>query len=301
MLSISRRELLKQASMLPAAAALGTLTAQAVKPGSVASAGWSWEGHGFTGGAGLSIFGVGEGARYWGLKKAFHMWRQSDELGMGKLGFCDEVICEVSKTRPIRCGDYCIQTHYDPKLPVLLEEVKIAAHLSLGHPNITGVYIDDTLGKGKPSSLKPDQYQTVHETLTKINPKLKLWALVFATQLAKESFTDYLPNMDVINLWIWNADDLREVERNVEKCREVFPDKPINLGCFLWDFPSMKFSKGNFVKGRAVPMEGLKNQWERIPKWLESGHITGYSILAAFLIDAAQEQARWIRDFIAAN
>src|SRR2546426_5170544 len=66
MLSISRRELLKQASMLPAAAALGSLTAQAGKPGRMLSTGWSWEGHGFTGGVGgLSIFGVGEGAKYW--------------------------------------------------------------------------------------------------------------------------------------------------------------------------------------------------------------------------------------------
>ena len=48
-------------------------------------------------------------------------------------------------------------------------------------------------------------------------------------------------------------------------------------------------------------MHLLKHQWERIPRYLDCGLIDGYSILAAVLIDGHQEQATWVRDFIAAN
>ena len=43
----------------------------------------------------------------------------------------------------------------------------------------------------------------------------------------------------------------------------------------------------------------LKMQWERLPRYLDEGKIVGYHILAAVLIDGHQEQANWVRDFIA--
>ncbi len=42
-------------------------------------------------------------------------------------------------------------------------------------------------------------------------------------------------------------------------------------------------------------------QWETLLRHLESGTVDGYSILAAVLIEGQQEQAEWVRDFIAAN
>ena len=45
----------------------------------------------------------------------------------------------------------------------------------------------------------------------------------------------------------------------------------------------------------------LKRQWCQLLKYLDEGIVDGYLIAATYMIDAAQPQARWVRDFIAAN
>ena len=50
-----------------------------------------------------------------------------------------------------------------------------------------------------------------------------------------------------------------------------------------------------------VAMNLLKHQWECVARGVRDDTLAGYSILATVLIDGQQEQARWIRDFIAAN
>ena len=298
--AISRRDLIHGALTLPAAGVLGGAWR---KPTNLASVGWSWEGFGFTGGAGLSIFGLGEGAEYFGLNKVFNMWRSNDELAMGKLRQFEEVVCEISSTRPLRCGPNCQQSHYVGTPEALLKETQNLVRLSKNHPNITGAYIDDTLGppERKPDAITEETLASTFQRLKQADPDLKLWSLVFSNQLYKQDFAAFKPYMDVINLWVWSAEGLSDLDRHIDRCGELFPDKPITLGCFLWDFPSMKYSRGNFVKGHAVPMDLLKLQWQLLLKYVVKGTISGYTILAAFLIDAAPEQARWVRDFIAAN
>ncbi len=92
-----------------------------------------------------------------------------------------------------------------------------------------------------------------------------------------------------MNLWVWDARNLVNLDKDLDRCRAIFPGKPVNLGCYLRDY----------VGRRGVPMDLLKFQWERVVKYLDAGLISGYSILGTTLIDEHLEQARWIRDFIA--
>jgi hypothetical protein len=137
----------------------------------------------------------------------------------------------------------------------------------------------------------PEQYAPIYDALKKDNPALKLWSVVYTHEFDPAVWAGYLPFMDIVNLWVWNAYNLPNLDAYVERCRELFPGKPVNLGCYLRDYHSRA----------PVPMDLLKVQWERIPRYLEAGLIDGYSILAAVLIDGHQEQATWVRDFIAAN
>ena len=311
MTSISRRDLIKGALALPAVGLLTNSLVRASEPEKrvrLADFGWSWEGQGFVGGAGLSIYGLGEGAKYFGLKKVFTLYRPNDEVAMNKLRSFDEVICEISSNRPMHCGERCVESLYDATPPKFLEEARNVADLSLKYPNLKGAYIDDTLGAKRENddsdyadAITGELYASIYDTLKKTNPNLKLWALVFAEQLYKPDWAGFKPHMEVINLWVWSEKDLRNLDRHVDRCREIFPDKPISLGCFLWDYPSMNFKKGEFEKGHAVSMDLLKLQWESVLKYVASGKIDSYTILGAYQIDGAPEQARWVRDFIADN
>jgi hypothetical protein len=269
-------------------------------PQRLADCGWCWEGQGYTGAGRFSIFGVGEGAKFFGLRRVFHLWHDNNHQVMKKLSPFESVVCEISPTRPLRGGKHCFQAYYDARPERFLEEAENVSRLSLSYPNLVGGYLDDTVRPGHPRITK-ELYLSIHCSLKAKNADLQLWQLVFSRQLYEQDFSHFKPYMDVINLWVWNAEDLSRLDQHVDRCQEIFPGKPVVLGCFLWDFPSMKYSKGKFVKGHAVPMDLLRHQWERLPRYLETGRIKGYSILAAYLIDVAQEQAQWVRDFIAAN
>ena len=52
------------------------------RPQKLADVGWIWEGQGLIGGVDPSIFGVGEGAEYFGLKKICYMFHPNDALSL---------------------------------------------------------------------------------------------------------------------------------------------------------------------------------------------------------------------------
>ena len=63
----------------------------------MADAGWCWDGQGINGDWTLSIFGVGEGTKWFGLRKCCFMFHPNTEMAMEKLRDMDEVVCEISK------------------------------------------------------------------------------------------------------------------------------------------------------------------------------------------------------------
>ena len=60
---LSRRDLIRAAAGLSAAAVLAPAAMAAPRPGKLAEAGWCWDGQAINGTWHLSIFGAGEGTR----------------------------------------------------------------------------------------------------------------------------------------------------------------------------------------------------------------------------------------------
>jgi hypothetical protein len=253
--------------------------------------GWVWEGQGIDPGVPPSIFGVGEGAPYFGLTRGVFLFHPNTPLAMGKMAHLDEVVCDISKWKFRWTADNQHQPYADGTVETVLGEAANVGTLSTSFPNITGAIHDDMKGLTEHAGYTPEQYAPIYTALKRDNAALKLWSVVYTHEFQPEAWVGYQPFMDVVNLWVWNANDLPALDEYVDRCRELFPGKPINLGCYLRDYTT----------AAPVPMNLLKTQWERIPRYLEAGLIDGYSILAAVLIDGHQEQANWVRDFIAAN
>jgi hypothetical protein len=289
--AVSRRDLIRNTVALFAAATLSPKTSGAApRPRKMADAGWCWDGQGFNGGVNPSIFGAGEGTRWFGLDKVCFMFHPNNSLAMDKLHGFKEVACEISKWKVRRCENGV--AHYlDGSIQTKTGEAANVSRLSRRHPRVTGAIDDDLLGAIKREKITPEQYSAVYRALKQDNPKLKLWTAVYTHELKKESWAGFEPCMDVVNLWEWNATKLPELPQNVALCRELFPGKPVILGCYLRDFATKQ----------GVPMEMLKVQWEFVRKALRDGTIQGYSILGGFLIDMHPQQAAWVRDFIKAN
>ena len=255
--------------------------------------GWCWDGQGFNGGVNPSIFGAGEGTKWFGLKKTAYMFHPNTDLALEKLRDFDEVICEISKWKVRRCENGV--AHYlDGKISTKCEEAEAVGRLSRSFPNVTGAIDDDLLGIIRRENIKPDQYASVYEALKRENPDLKLWTVVYDRELDAKNWAGFEGFMDVVNLCVGNETrDFPKLGQYLDQCRELFPKKPVNLIYRLRDF-------GHKPLG-PVRMDLLKQHWEDILGYVEQGRLSGYSILGGFLIDIHPQQARWLRDFIAAH
>ncbi|NUQ61211.1 MAG: hypothetical protein HUU20_01915 [Pirellulales bacterium] len=288
---LTRRDVLRSTVAASTAAILSATARKATAaPKRLADAGWCWDGQGFNGGVDPSIFGAGEGARWFGLDRECFMFHPNNSLAMEKLRGFKEVVCEISKWKVRRCENG-VAHFLDGTIQTKIEEAAMVGRLSKDYPIISGAIDDDLLGIIKREKLKPEQYAAVHAALKKNNPGLRLWTVVYTHELAKESWAGFEPYMDIVHLWEWDASRLPELPRHIDRCREIFPGKPINLGCYLRDF----------TKKQGVAMDMLKVQWELVRKYVADATIEGYSILGGFLVDMHPEQATWVRDFIRAN
>ncbi|MGQ9732084.1 MAG: hypothetical protein ACUVX8_12525 [Candidatus Zipacnadales bacterium] len=253
--------------------------------------GWVWEGQGIYPGVPPSIFGVGEGCEYFGLSRAVYMFHPNTALAMRKLAHLDEVVCDISKWKWRWSEEGGVALWVDGSAEAVTREAETVNRLACEFPHVTGAFHDDMLGLVRREGITPEQYADVYAALKRDRPDLKLWAVVYTHELEAEEWAGFEPYIDVVNLWVWGAEKLPHLEEYLTRCRECFPRKPLNMGCYLRDYPA----------SAPVPMDLLKLQWEIMLRHLQAGTLDGFSILATVLIDGHQEQAEWVRQFIEAN
>ena len=59
-------------------------------------AGWVWEGQPAYLDFPPSVYGLGEGCKYFGLCKAYYLYHGNNETALAKLSHLDQVICDIS-------------------------------------------------------------------------------------------------------------------------------------------------------------------------------------------------------------
>jgi len=254
--------------------------------------GWVWEGQGIDPKVPPSIYGLGQGARYFGLSRANFLFHPNDAPALRLLADYDEVTCDITKWGWEWNADGRPACKATSGPAVLQAEGENVARLAKQFRNVTGVYCDDLMGLMKAFKFGPKEFGRARSAIRNANSALKLWSVVYTHELAELDFwTAMRPHLDVVTLWIWNSDDIPRMPQHVEHCRKVFPDKPIVMGVYLRDYP----------KVAPVPVDRVRSQMEGIADLFGKGKLAGYSILAAVLIDGHRPQADAVRDFIAAQ
>ena len=253
--------------------------------------GWVWEGQGLDPGVHPSIFGVGEGADFFGLRKVHFMFHPTTELALEKLSRFEEVVCDISKWQFRNCGTHGAgsECFCDSTLEDVRAEAERLSRLSLKYPKVTGGFFDDMKGLVERRGHPPEECATIRAALRKHNPRLKLECVVYAHELDDAAFWQPLESViDVVSFWVWGWEHLAELDGHLARCRERFPDKPIVMGCYLRDYPARI----------PIPMDALRHQWGVVAAALNDGRITAFDILGAVLIDGQAVQATWVREFI---
>jgi hypothetical protein len=254
--------------------------------------GWVWEGQGIDPQVPPSIYGLGQGARYFGLSRAHFLFHPNDVHALRLLEDYDEVVCDISKWGWEWNADGRPACAAQGDVATVTAEGENVGRLAKQFSNVTGVYCDDLLGLMKRFNYGPQGFGNIRAAIRNVNDALKLWTVVYTHEFDQVDFwTSMRPHIDVVTLWIWDSDHLDKMPYYVDRCRKLFPDKPIVMGVYLRDY----------AKVAAIPVDRVKRQIEGIAQLISNGKLAGYTILAAVLIDGHRPQADAVRDFIASQ
>lgn len=167
-----------------------------------------------------------------------------------------------------------------------LEEVLKVARK---YPNIVGAIMDDFFRPDRQAVFTP---KLVGEYAEKVHKEgMELWSVIYEHEL-KEEARPYLEHCDVITYWTWEADNLREMETNMEKLKGLLPpNKKVFAGCYMWDYG----------KSRPIPMDVVKYQLEKYKEWFEEGVISGMVVCSNCIADIGIEAADYTRQWILDN
>ncbi len=252
-------------------------------------AGWVWEGLAFDPGLLPTIYGVGEGVRYFGLDRAHFIFHANTPLNLHKLDHVSEITADISKWKWVEGTNEVGRVYYahdrDDNPDTVVSEAENLARLAPDFPNVTGAFIDDTSGEMEYDNYSADTSGLIGEAVRAAD--LDLWIVVYTHQLEPEMWAPWVDQVDVINLWVWNCGDLPEIDSYIARCRELFPEKRLTMGIYIRDYPLRE----------GVPIDLLEIEMSAIARHLEAGTLDGYGILATCLIDQHPEQAEFIRDF----
>lgn len=120
-----------------------------------------------------------------------------------------------------------------------------------------------------------------------IRKRLDLGVTLYTHQL-EPRLVPHLELCNVISLWTWKSEDLKDLEANFAALKKLLPEKRLLLGCYLWDFGNQK----------PMPLERQEKQCELGLRWLLEGRIEGIIFLATNLADLNLEAVEWARAWI---
>ncbi len=153
------------------------------------------------------------------------------------------------------------------------------------YPKIRAVVLDDMSTIGIDKGFKPEHIRHIRALLPGKYRRIEIWGVVYTMSLSREGINDYIKELDVILLAEWHAKNVVHLERNVAHCERLFPDKPIVLGLYLYDYGA----------GRRIPRDLLETQCATALKLAQAGRIEGIEFTT---IDNDPEAVAWTADWI---
>jgi hypothetical protein len=192
--------------------------------------------------------------------------------------------------------------------------------LAKAYPNFTGIYLDDFVkdvqkrpdGRrvGKPAMTEAE-LKSMRDQLGKVGRTMEVWTTIYSREFDPKNpeFTDCEPpliesmkNFDVLVLWTWKSDELKDLEKNLALLESLKPKSSrIALGIYLWDYTGIDDAKKDdptYRWGKPVPLDLMEHQCSLGLKWLKEGRVSDLVILGNTSLDIGIPSAPWMRDWI---
>ena len=171
-----------------------------------------------------------------------------------------------------------------------LQDATVRASSTYPGHDANQVLIDKKKAAGEaPAALGVEQLRRIRKQLDQVQGRrLDLGVTLYTHQLDR-CILPHLEFCDVISLWTWNFEDLKDLEANFAKLKAMAPRQRIWLGAYMWGFGS----------GKPIPITLMRRQCELGHQWLKQGRIDGMIFLATNICDLGLEAVEWCRQWIA--
>ncbi len=136
--------------------------------------------------------------------------------------------------------------------------------------------------------LTPEELGKARKRLDNIDGRRLDLSVVVYTHQMEASLAQVLDACDVILLWTWRPEDIKNMPENLAKARRLFPGKRIRLGCYMWDFSV----------GKPLSMELMKWQCDFALRSLRAGEIEGIIFLGTNICDLGIDTVEWTREWV---
>ncbi len=195
---------------------------------------------------------------------------------------------------PFRSLREVVWSVVDPQDVTPAAERQKVLQLAFAKDNITGVVMDDFFIRRKSwtekqvADLSLEELATLKRSLKGPAKKLGLWAVVYTHEL-NPKISQHLKLCDTVQLWTWWGKDLRQLDANYNKLKELMAEnQSIELGLYWWDFGD----------GKPLSIELMEHQCETGLQWLREGAIKGMVFCGSWLCDRGLETVEWTREWI---
>ena len=154
------------------------------------------------------------------------------------------------------------------------------------YPQIEGVILDDMSSVGMNKGFKAEHIAEIRKLLSKKHEQVKIWGVVYNMNLNRPGMNDCIKQLDGIVLCEWFADRLSDFEKHVVHCERLFPEKPIVMCTYLYDYG----------KTRRMPRELLKLQFDTAEELFRAGRIEGVVLVTIDNdAEAVNRAADWVK------
>ena len=177
----------------------------------------------------------------------------------------------------------------DSGSPFTEEDINAVIDLKKEYGNISGVIMDDFFRINTAQSSNRLTFEEIIKIKERLNENgLPLWVVVYDYQLDLPELKEYLSLCDIITFWTWKAENLLNLERNLEQLKGSIGDKELSLGCYMWDFGDKK----------PISLKLMEHQCNLAFKYYEQQHLSSVIFLASAICDLNIEAVEWTRKWI---
>ncbi len=155
------------------------------------------------------------------------------------------------------------------------------------YPQIQGVLLDDMSTGLIGAGLQPNDIQLIRDNLPGEYQSVKIWGVTYSMNLNDWGLGNYLNKLDVINLWVWDAQDVVHLTDYVTKVEQLAPGKSIVVGVYLHDYGGEQ----------PMPLDLLQQECETALQLVHAGRIDGMSFLT-ITDDPGAQAISWAADWI---